>query len=440
VIGKITRGARPGDIGRYLHGEGHLGEHEYLDADGRGRVGGVVIGGNLAREGDTDEKRWAADLRLAAAGRPEAQRPIWHVSLRCAPQDRRLSDAEWRDAVQEIASRMGWDQQPHVIVRHADDHVHVVMSRVAYDGSIWVGKNDARRLQEARQSVEKRMGLVQVPTRSRSSSREAAEGRLSAGEYRRSLKTGQDPERVRLAGRVEACVKAAEGMGREVFEQALQRAGIEYEANVASTGRVSGYRFHLPGHTDAAGEGVWFKASQLDRSLSWNKVAVRIETLEQVRVEPIEAAPKKLLESRTSYEQRQADAQRATKAAEQQAVQAKREQRLQQAERARPNLGEKIRASAGATQRAEAYRQKVKERRQLLETIGRARQLREPEGGWTSLRQLDRATKQRSRADAQPRTRADAQGRKRAPAPSLTEYQARQRRTPGTDPSRGRSR
>ena len=50
--------------------------------------------GNLAREGDTDEKRWAADLRLAASGRPEAKCPIWHASLRCAPTDRTLTDAE----------------------------------------------------------------------------------------------------------------------------------------------------------------------------------------------------------------------------------------------------------------------------------------------------------------------------------------------------------
>lgn len=85
---------------------------------------------------------------------------------------------------------MGWAEHPHAIVRHADDHVHVVMSRVAYGGSIWVGKNDARKLQKARQSVEKRLGLAEVPMRSRSSGREAAEGRLKPAEYRRSQQTG----------------------------------------------------------------------------------------------------------------------------------------------------------------------------------------------------------------------------------------------------------
>ena len=37
MIGKISRGSRPGDIGRYLHGEGHLGEHVYRDEQDRER-------------------------------------------------------------------------------------------------------------------------------------------------------------------------------------------------------------------------------------------------------------------------------------------------------------------------------------------------------------------------------------------------------------------
>lgn len=432
MIGKISRGSRPGDIGRYLHGEGHLGEHVYRDEQGRERSGGVVIGGNLAREGDTDERGWAADLRLAVQGRPDSQRPIWHASLRCAPGDRTLTDAEWRGAVQEIAQRMGWAEHPHVIVRHADDHVHVVMSRVDYEGRIWVGKNDARRLQEARQSVEKRLGLRQVPMRTAKRGPEAAEGRLKPGEYRHSEQTGKDPARVRLAERVERCVKASEGMGRDVFEEALQRAGVRYEANVASTGRVSGYRFAMS--TDQAGEPVWFKASQLDRSLSWNRVRERIETIEPVRVEPVVAEPKKFFESKASHAQRVDEAQRATKAAEVEAATAKREQRLVQAVPPR-NVGQQIKARSAAQQRAEAYRARQEERREWLATVGRMRQLREPEGGWKSLRQIDDAT--RKRASAPVRKRADAQVRKSAPAPTLSDYQARQRRAAVPKPGRG---
>lgn len=428
MIGKISRGSRPGDIGAYLHGEGRLGEHVFRDGQDRECPGGIVIGGNLAREGDTDEKRWAADLRLAVSARPDAQRPIWHASLRCAPGDRTLTDAEWRGAVQEIADKMGWAEHPHVIVRHADDHVHVVMSRVDYEGRIWVGKNDARRLQEARQGVEKRLGLVEVPMRSRSTGRTAAEGRLKPGEYRQSLVSAADPPRVQLAERVQRCVVAAEGMGREVFEQALTRAGVAYRANVASTGRVNGYRFSIS--QDAQGEPVWFKASQLDRSLSWNRVAARIETIEPVAVPAIEAEPKRLLESRASHAQRVEAAQQATAAAEREAVEAKRAQRLQSAEQPR-DLGKQISGKVGAQQRAEAHQERVAARREWLAMIGRTRQLREPEGGWKSLKQLNKAS-------SQPTTsrRSTAQNT----TPTLSTYRQRQQREAPQQPKRGLSR
>ena len=56
-----------------------------------------------------------------------------------------------------------------------------------------------------------------MPTKTAKRGREAADGRLKPGEYRHSQQTGKDPARVRLAERVERCVKASEAMGREVF-------------------------------------------------------------------------------------------------------------------------------------------------------------------------------------------------------------------------------
>ena len=190
---------------------------------------------------------------------------------------------------------------------------------------------------------------------------------------------------------------------------------MRYEANVVSTGRVRGYRFAMT--TDQAGEPVWFKASQLDRSLSWNRVRERIEMIEPVRVESVVAEPKKFFESKASHAQRVEAAQQATEQAQAKAVAAKREQRLEKA--APPqNLGKQIRARAAAQQRAQAYRERVAERREWLSHVGRIREVREPEGGWKSMRQIDKATKKRMAA----------QKRTGASAPTLSDYQARQRR------------
>ena len=158
MIAKITRGARSGDIAAYLHGPGKANEHRY-DRES----GGAVIGGNLGREGDRDGKRWAQDLRAAASMREDIKNPIWHTSLRSAPGDRRLSDAEWADAGQQMAEKMGYAEHPWVMVRHGDDHVHIVTSRVSETGDVWHARQDYRQAQRAATDIEKEYGLSQAP-------------------------------------------------------------------------------------------------------------------------------------------------------------------------------------------------------------------------------------------------------------------------------------
>ncbi|WP_432498667.1 relaxase/mobilization nuclease domain-containing protein [Kineococcus gypseus] len=314
MIAKITRGERAGDLAAYLHGPGNAEEHVYA-----GRSGGAVIGGNVCLEGSRDGTTWASILSDAARRRPEITRPIWHASLRCAPGDRTLSDEEWAEAAALFAEAMGfvdaveadiaWEQratQPWVVVRHGADHVHLAVSRVGFDGRIWHARQDYRAAQAACTQLEREYGLTVAPRTSTTESQRTADHQLSAGEWRRGQRTGAAPERVQLAERVRAAVDAAAGAGREGFEAALQRAGVGYRANVAATGRISGYSFALPGHVDLAGEAVWFRASQLDRALSWSKVAPVLEAPQQA---PAVQVPKRALESKARHERRLEQAQ-----------------------------------------------------------------------------------------------------------------------------------
>ncbi|WP_432499098.1 relaxase/mobilization nuclease domain-containing protein [Kineococcus auxinigenes] len=327
MIAKITRGERAGDLAAYLHGPGTKEEHVYA-----GRSGGAVIGGNVCLDGSRDGTTWAWILTDAARTRPDITRPIWHASLRCAPGDRTLSDEEWAEAAAVFAEAMGfvdpigsdvpWEQratQPWVVVRHGEDHVHLAVSRVGFDGRVWHARNDYRQAQAACTQLEQLYGLTVAPRVSSKDTQRTADHQLSAGEWRRGQRTGAAPERVQLAERVRAAVDAAAGAGREGFEAALERAGVGYRANVAASGRVSGYSFTLPGHTDPAGQAVWFRASQLDRALSWSKVAPVLETPTPA---PDVVVPKRALESRARHERR-------TEQAQAEAVAQQQTQRLQ---------------------------------------------------------------------------------------------------------------
>lgn len=321
MIAKITRGSRAGDIAAYLHGPGKTAMHTYRDRAGVEQVGGIVIGGTLAMRGDSTG-RWAAELREAAASRPEITKPIWQVSLRCAPEDRALTDAEWRDAATAFMTRMGLEDRPWVVVRHADDHVHLVASRVSDTGQVWHGRQDYRQAQSACAELEEAYGLQAAPRETTRVSRRAADHQITRGERHQALRTHLPPERVELATVVRACAARAAGGGTQGFEAELKKAGVEFEANRASTGRMSGYKFGT-GRVDEAGQPVWFKASQLDKTLSWSKLSQVLDAPSSSQ--RVQVSEKGLLESKAKYQARVADAQtEATRRRHQQIGQAQR--------------------------------------------------------------------------------------------------------------------
>jgi len=165
MIAKITRGKNPGNIGAYLHGPGTANEHRYVDARNTRRHGGIVVGGNLHLHGDTMPDHWVKEFRAAMRTRPEIKNPIWHVSLRNTERDRTLSNAEWADAGQTFAEHMGFEDHPWVMVRHGEDHVHLVVSRVSDLGEVWHGRHDRRNAQRACAALETEYGLDTAPRR-----------------------------------------------------------------------------------------------------------------------------------------------------------------------------------------------------------------------------------------------------------------------------------
>lgn len=162
MIAKITNGTRVGDIAGYLHGPGRANEHRFEIA-GHTYTGGRVIGGNLGYEGHTEPDQWVKLMRQALNKRPEAKKPVWQCSLRNTANDRQLTDAEWADAGQSFAESMGFEGHPWVMVRHGVDHVHLVVSRVNFEGQLWSRSNDRRKAQNAASALEDAYGLEKAP-------------------------------------------------------------------------------------------------------------------------------------------------------------------------------------------------------------------------------------------------------------------------------------
>jgi hypothetical protein len=133
VIGKVIRGSDARRLLYYLYGPGKANEHidPHLVA---GFGDPAELEPERHRGGYRGLRRLAGLLGqpLAALNGSSYRQPVWHCSLRAAPEDRVLSDAEWAQVAEGIMDSTGLAPAGDdlgvrwVAVRHAPGHIHIV--------------------------------------------------------------------------------------------------------------------------------------------------------------------------------------------------------------------------------------------------------------------------------------------------------------------------
>lgn len=230
---KISRGGGFRGIAEYALGDGKAAEF----------VAGNVTG--------TTARALSSEFAVSRQLRPDITRPVWHTSL-ALPAGERLSGDRWQAVVNDYLDGMSFDRDNHQFfaVRHQDtnhDHVHIIASRIGLDGSVWHGKWEARKAIELTQVLEESHGLTATQGYYKKD-----EKSLKKGEIEKSLRTGQEPPRQALRRILDA---AAEGKPSAVeFAERVEAAGVEVRANLASTGKMSGFSFGYEGASFAAGK------------------------------------------------------------------------------------------------------------------------------------------------------------------------------------------
>lgn len=269
MIPRITRGSSAHAALAYDFGPGRREEH----------LNPRTVAGNVP--GHWREQAEIIDETVAA--KPRVEKGIWRTSLRAAPEDRTLSDVEWGAVAARYVQAMGVADCPWTATRHGDDHVHLTVSRVSWEGKVKSLSHDYAKAQTVCRAIEVEHQLLDASTRY-----DRAKPQIVHGEREFAARRAQVPEREQLRQLVAAATTAAAAdlaaigtVGatgavvdaqadlREAYESQLRASGVLFRANVASTGRVSGYSYGLAGHTDAAGEQVFFKGSQLGKAYTW---------------------------------------------------------------------------------------------------------------------------------------------------------------------------
>ena len=281
MIGKITapHGEHVEPLIRYLYGPGRREEHTdpHILAGWRHPA---ELEPPLRENGTRDFRKLTGLLNQphAAMGSWGTARPVWHCSMRAAPEDKTLSDEEWAQIACEVMHRTGLapyggddDAVRWVAIRHGQDHIHIVAMLARQDGRRPSTRNDRYRVRDACLAAEQRCGLRSTAPGDRTAARcpSRAESEKTA---RRGL---EEAPRVTLRRQVSTAAAAA-GSEQEFFAR-LRQAGVLVRTRHSSRdpAQVTGYAVALPGDTAKGGDAVWYGGGKLAADLTLPKLRHR---------------------------------------------------------------------------------------------------------------------------------------------------------------------
>jgi hypothetical protein len=214
----------------------------------------------------------------AALGKRAYARPVWHCSMRAAPEDRMLSDDEWAAIAHDVLHRTGlspYGQEDEAVrwvaVRHGNDHIHIVAMLARQDGGKPSLSWERVKVRAACLAAEQRYGLRSTAPADRTAAR-----RPTRAEKEKAARRGLD-EAPRVTLRRQVATAAAAANGEDEFFARLDQAGVlvRKRFSITNPGQVTGYSVAVPGDTAKNGGPVWYGGGKLTADLSWPKLRQR---------------------------------------------------------------------------------------------------------------------------------------------------------------------
>ncbi|MFF1650219.1 relaxase/mobilization nuclease domain-containing protein [Streptomyces sp. NPDC058240] len=224
----------------------------------------------------------ALDLRVKQAGAKAPKEHVWHCSVRTAPEDRSLSDEEWAAVARRLLNATGIapDGDPDACrwaaVRHAEDHIHIVATKVRGDLRPSRNWNDFLRADKELVAIEKEYGLRQVPRGDRTAAKRPTRAEQEKARRTGNARTSREHLRTIVRTAVSAATTTAE------FFRIIEGTGALVDVQHFPSGDVRGYKVALNDDTNAQGEPVWFSGSTLAPDLSYPRIAERLTATEAI--------------------------------------------------------------------------------------------------------------------------------------------------------------
>ncbi|WP_329134023.1 relaxase/mobilization nuclease domain-containing protein [Streptomyces sp. NBC_01476] len=259
--------------------EAHTDPHLVASLDG--------LAPDPARDPQATFKHLAAYLDLPVQAVDPAERPaqhVWHCSVRAAPEDPVLTDAQWADIARRMVHATGIAPEGDdgacrwIAVRHADDHIHVLATKVRQDGTKPRDSYSYKRAQAEARRIEADYGLRRVTPGDGTAAKRPT--RAETEKAHRTGRTRTPREQLRTIARTVVAVSTSP----EEYLHLLTRSGVLVETLRFPSGDIRGYKVALQGDINAQGQPIWFSGSTLAPDLSYPQIRDRLTTTDLASV------------------------------------------------------------------------------------------------------------------------------------------------------------
>jgi hypothetical protein len=201
------------------------------------------------------------EVNLVRMQRPNLAKYFYHTSLNF-PVHEDLKDEQMKAVAGDYLTAMGFGDNQHIIFRHYDadhPHLHILVNRIGYDGSLVSDSNDYKRSEQALRQLEQQYGLTEVI-----SSKEAKERAMTKSELEMMKRTDEPSAKLKLQVLVKEVMESKSDLNLQTFISRLEAKGVNVLFNQASTGFVSGISYGY--------EGLQFKGAHLGNAYKWQAI------------------------------------------------------------------------------------------------------------------------------------------------------------------------
>jgi len=217
---------------------------------------GQYIGDNFM---SSDQQERISFLNGVASNRPNLSKKVFHVSL-SLPEDESLDKEKWHQLAERYMDKMGFGNAPYCITRHMDtekDHIHIVASRVDFNGQTVSDSQDRQRSMAAVREMEILFNLQRVKSRKLEKSLALDRKEIHA------MRRNKPLVKTKVREMVDRSLETAKSLSE--LEKILPAAKIHRYRN----GKAYGISFEHEGKT--------FKGSQLGKRYSLKQLETKCE-------------------------------------------------------------------------------------------------------------------------------------------------------------------